>query len=135
MAGDSVILFQCRMLRASPAYFDSSKRQQACAFELEHVLEEALRSDFGPESEPIKEQWEGIDPSHPYVEEHNRGRPGLYCSWGKAERRRGLAGLLASLDPAYPRLYPMWVRNGAKDLVSPQELDKWDGAEWPDPNW
>ena len=44
-----------------------------------------------------------------------------------------LAGLLASLSPMYPAMYPISLQSGDKTLLSPEELDSWEGVEWPDP--
>lgn len=59
------------------------------------------------------------------------GRCALFCAWSKAERKNGLAGLLASLDHLYPFLYPVWTRNGAKHLVSPDDMPNGKGASGP----
>ncbi|MBO9170795.1 hypothetical protein [Rhizobium sp. L245/93] len=62
-------------------------------------------------------------------------RGALYSSWTKAQRKAGFAQLLASLDPMYDRFYPMRVKNGDKNLISPAEFALWGNAEWPDPRW
>ena len=128
-----VLLVQCRMLRASLAYIETNKWQQAVAYNLEAVIESALKDDFGAQSGALVDRWMQIDPAHPYPEEKLDSRCAIFCSWKKAERRKRFAGLLASLDPMYPFFYQMRVNNGDTSLVSPEELDSWDGVEWPDP--
>lgn len=130
-----VLLLQCRMLRASMAFMDTTKWQQAVAYNLEAVIESALRDDFGAQSKVLVERWMQLDPAHPWPEEKLDSRGAIFSSWTKAERRKRFAGLLASLDPMYPTFYPMWLNSGDKTLVSPEELDSWDGADWPDPGW
>lgn len=130
-----VLLLQCRMLRASMAFMDTTKWQQAVAYNLEAVIESALRDDFGAQSKVLVERWMQLDPAHPWLEEKLDSRGAIFSSWTKAERRKHFAGLLASLDPMYPTFYPMWLNNGDKTLVSPEELDSWDGVDWPDPGW
>lgn len=130
-----VLLVQCRMLRASMAFMDTTKWQQAIAYNLEAVIEAALEEDFGSAADSLKERWMHIDPAHPWAEEKLHSRGAIYCSWTKAERKKQLDGLLASLSPMYPVLYDIWVRNGATNLVAPAELDRWEGADWPDPKW
>lgn len=130
-----VLLVQCRMLRASMAFIDTTKWQQAVAFNLEAVIESALESDFGSAAEELKFRWMRIDPAHPWAEEKMESRGGIFSSWTKAERKKNLLGLLLSLDPMYPAIYPMWVRQGDKTLIDPIELDSWANQDWPDPRW
>lgn len=130
-----VLLVQARMLRTSMGFFDTTKWQQAVAFNLEAVIESALDADFGAQSGLLKELWGRINTAHPYPEEKLNSRGAIFCSWTKKERRVRLAGLLESLDPLYPFLYQMKVRNGDVTLLAPDELDAWAEAEWPDPKW
>lgn len=129
------LLFQCTLLRESFAFFDSTKLQQGLTYELEDVIEQALDSDFGNDARLIVQQWGRLDARHPWAEEKINSRSAQYCAWTKTQRRRGLSGLLMSLDAMYPTLYPIWTRQGDKDLVSPDELDNWNSEEWPDPKW
>jgi hypothetical protein len=130
-----VLMVQSRMLRSSMAFIDTTKWQQAVAYNLEAVIEAALKEDFGAHSDAILEQWKNIDPACPSAEEKLDSRGAVFCSWKKAERRARLAGLLASLDPMYPALYPVWTRNGDTTLLPPDELDSWAGIEWPNPRY
>lgn len=130
-----VILWQSRVLRKSLAYMDSDKDLQAHTYALEAVIECALKADFGEEigSRAIYE-WDRLDPDDDEdVTVLTRG--GVFCSWTKAKRRAGIVGMLASFSHLYPALYPIWLRNGAKSLVPPDEYAQWEGAEWPDPKW
>ncbi len=128
-----VLLVQCRMLRSSMAFIDTTKWQQAVAYNLEAVIESALKADFGSQAEVLIDRWMEIDPAHPWPEEKLDSRGAIFCSWTKVERRKRLAGLLASLSPMYPAMYPISLQSGDKTLLSPEELDSWEGVEWPDP--
>lgn len=130
-----VLLVQCRMLRVSMAFINTTKWQQAVAYNLEAVIEAALEEDFGTAAGSILEQWMRIDPANPWAEEKLNSRGAIFCSWTKVERKKRLAGLLASLLPMYPFFYKIWTRNGDKNLVPPDELDAWAELEWPDPKW
>lgn len=129
-----VILLQCSMLRAALAFFDCTKRHQAFTFALEDLVEAALIADFGANAPEIIANWQRIDPRMPWAEEKLSSRGAQFCQWTKAQRRVGLAGLLASLDPLYPSFYPEWTRKGVKHLVSPEALDALADAEWEDPH-
>ena len=130
-----VILVQSRMLRASMAFIETTKWHQTMAYCLEAVLESALKDDFNAHSSVLHDRWMRINPAHPWSEEKLDSRGAIFCSWTKAQRRKHLAGLLASLDPMYPSLYTFWSRSGDATLLSPEELDAWAGAEWTDPKW
>jgi hypothetical protein len=130
-----VLLMQSRMLRASLAFIDSTKKQQAIAFSLESVIEEAIDDDFGASGPLIRERWERLDPAHPALEARLDSRGAQFCAWTKAERKAKFAGLLASFDPTYDTLYSHWLKSGEVGLVAPEELDALTGTEWPDPRW
>lgn len=130
-----VILVQSRVLRVSMGFIPSTKLQQAIAYNLEAVIESALEHDFGDQWRAVERRWEMIDPAHPWALDKFESRGAIFCSWTKAERKKRIVGLLASLDPMYPSFYPHWKKSGDDTLVAPDELDSWEGAEWQDPNW
>ncbi|HEL5340020.1 TPA: hypothetical protein UOJ00_003017 [Stenotrophomonas maltophilia] len=129
-----VLLVQQRTLRVSLAYLDHSRRHQAITYALEAVIEEGLMEDFGASGEMLIKWWQRLDPTHPSLLEQIDNRGAIFCSWSKAERRRRLAQLLASFDPMYESYYGARVAKGGAWL-SPQELERWQNVEWPDPRW
>ena len=129
------LLIQCRQLRDSLAFIDHGKEHQIVAYELEFVIEQALEAEFRESFAESKAQWARLSARLPFLEENAGTRAAQFAAWNKRERRNGLAGLLSSLDPMYPSLYPMWVRNGSMYLVSPEEYAQWNNREFPDPNW
>jgi hypothetical protein len=130
-----VLMVQCRMLRASLAYFDSSKRQQAITYALEDVIEGAIDEVFGSDAKVIQDRWYRIDPSHPWPEEKLSSRGAQFCMWTGAKRRANFAGLLASFDPMYSFTYQHMLENGEVGLVAPEDLDALEDVEWQDPKW
>ena len=131
-----VLLWQCRTLRESMAFIDTSKRMQAHTYALEAVIEAALKEDFGGEiAAQVIMEWERILTAHPRSEQALRSRGAVFSSWTKAQRRNGIVGLIASLNPMYSINYEIWVCNGVKHLMSPEDYAHWDVAEWPDPKW
>jgi hypothetical protein len=129
------LLVQCRQLRDSLAFIDHTKEHQSIAYELEFVVEQALEAEMPEKAGEIKAQWERLCARHAFLEENAETRAAQFAAWTKGERREGLAGLLSSLDPMYGSLYPMWVRNGIRHLVSPEEYALWKQREFPDPKW
>ncbi|MBO9102119.1 MULTISPECIES: DUF6904 family protein [unclassified Rhizobium] len=130
-----VLMLQQRLLRQSLAFLDHKAKTQAIAYALEAVIEEGLREDFGAQAGLIVDLWQRLDPAQSEVFDMMDSRGALYSSWTKAQRKAGFAQLLASLDPMYDRFYPMRVKNGDKNLISPAEFALWGNAEWPDPRW
>jgi hypothetical protein len=127
------ILVQCRMMREGLAFMDHGKEHQAVVYELEHILEVAIDTQFKGGATAVKAQWRRLDPAGPYLEENVETRVAQFAGWSKTERRRGLAGLLSSLDPLYERMYPYWVKSGVPYLVSPADYALWNDREFPDP--
>jgi hypothetical protein len=117
-----VLLLQCRMLRASLGFIDSTKHHQAYAYALEAVVEDALRADFGADSETIHAEYLRVIPEHPGVYDDMTDRIELYAGWSKRERRARLANLLETLDPMYAFLYKMRAEHGEGGLLSPEEV-------------
>ncbi|MCB1956613.1 MAG: hypothetical protein KDG55_13110 [Rhodocyclaceae bacterium] len=131
-----VLLVQSRILRASMAFIDTGKWAQAHAYALEAVIEAALKEDFGGDlGARLIQRWMAIHPTHPWAEEKLDSRCAYYCSLGKAERKKRIDGLLASLHPMYQANFAIGIGRGVKNALSPEELDEWDGREWPDPRW
>jgi hypothetical protein len=129
------ILLQQKMIRTSLGYFDHSRRDQAVAYALEAILDEALREDFGPHAGGVIDQWDRINLAYRDVFEQLYTRAALFSSWTKSQRKRQLSDLLASFDPMYTSYYALRVSNGYKSLISPDEFEKWAAFEWPDPRW
>jgi len=130
-----VLLLQQRILRVSLAFLDHSRRHQAITYALESVIEDGLQEDFGNESPAIIEQWQRLDPTYPDIVDKLDTRCALFCSWSNRDRKRRLAALLASFGPLYA-LAPAAGTSGRGSVeISPAELERWVGADWPDPRW
>jgi hypothetical protein len=130
-----VVLVQCRMMRASLAWFDSTKRQQAVTYALESVLEYAIEEVFGHDSKVIIGRWYRIDPSHRGLEGKLNSRGAQFSKWTKPERRKNLSGLLASFDDMYMSSYEHWIKQGETGILSPDEYEALNHEEWVDPKW
>jgi hypothetical protein len=130
-----VLLLQQRMLRASLAYLDHARRHQAITYALEAVIEDGLQDDFGSNGQSVVELWQRLDPRHSQMFDKLHSRGAIFCSWTKAERKARFAALLASFDPMYESIHAFRMERGDRVLVSPEELVRWEGAEWPDPRW
>ena len=128
------ILVQCRQLRDSLAYIDHSKEHQAVTYELESILERAIKSEFKSNAAAVRAEWERLQPSHRFLEENAETRVAQFADWTSAQRQQCLAGLLTSLDPMYAALYPIWIRQGRRDLVSPNDFAAWREKEFPNLN-
>lgn len=130
-----VLLVQQRALRDSLAYIDHGKRHQAVAYDLEAVIEDGLREDFGAAAPDLIVHWQRMSPAHVDFIDTLDSRGGLFCSWTKTERAERIANLLESFDPLYETLYRLRTRSGECGLIEPETLKQWEGAEWPDPRW
>jgi len=130
-----VLLLQQRLLRQSLAFLRHTAKTQSITYAFEAVIEDALREDFGAQAVHIIGLWQRLDPAQSEVFDMMNSRGGIYCSWTKAQRKAGFAQLLSSFDPMYDRFYPMRLKNGEKNLISPTEFAVWQNAEWPNPHW
>ncbi|MFY0992640.1 DUF6904 family protein [Halomonas sp. C05BenzN] len=130
-----VLLLQCRLLRASLAFFDNTKRQQSMVYLLEDVVQQGLASDFGDKASKITESVERLGQGYDHVQQCLDSRGAMFCAWTKKQRRDGLACLMQSFDPMYLSLYPLWLRAGATHLIPPEEFALYEDAEWQDPRW
>lgn len=130
-----VLLLQHRLLRASLAFVDHSKKHQAATYALETAIEAALMEEFPAQAKGLVEEWQRIDPTHPAVVPLLDSRGALFCSWTKAERGKKLGALLYSFVPSYESRYRLWASVDGEGLLSPDEIQRWEGAEWPDPRW
>jgi hypothetical protein len=62
-----VLLQQQRLLRQSLAFLSHTAKTQAITYALEAVIEDALREDFGAQSEHIIGLWQRLDPAQSEV--------------------------------------------------------------------
>lgn len=124
---------QTRQLRDALAFIDHNKGSQSVVYALESLVGTALDSEFGGRSAEIKSQWERLDTGSRFVEENVETRIAQFAAWTKTERRNGLGGLLASLSSMYESLYAIWLHEGVKHLVAPEDFDKWKAVEFPGP--
>lgn len=129
------LLLQHQVVRHSLAFMNHGRRYQALTYALEAAIEDGLTEDFGAQAPKIIQAWERLNLSDPSVFDKLYSRAGLFCSWTKAQRVRGLAALLQSFDPMFERLYPLHLRSGEKPLLSPSDFEGWESREWPDPKW
>ena len=120
------ILVQCRMLRVSVGFIDSSKLHQAFAYAFEGLVDEGLQEDFAVDYQRIQERYLALQPEHPWLEEKCSSRIEHWARWTASERQRGLIALLESLDPMFPFDYEMRMKRGDAGLMSPEEWDATD---------
>lgn len=131
-----VLLVQSRLLRQAMAHTPTTRWHHACAYNLEAVVESALRADFDSAAHKIIEEWEQLALDAASVDDQMDPRGGLFSSLSKSERKLKLASLLQSFSPGYRSLYSILTRNGADHhMVSPQEIDAYQGAAWCDPRF
>jgi hypothetical protein len=125
------ILVQSRQLRDGLGFMDSNKLHQAVTFELEWVLESAIRAQFRQSASEVETLWYRMSTDHAYVEENAETRAAQFASWTAAERSKGIRIILQSLDPMYPFFYKMAAEHGDHTLISPEEYDLWRDRDFP----
>lgn len=130
-----VILLQYQMLRQSLSFVDHGPQHQAITYALQFAIESEISKDFAASQTDIKQAWNDINLRDPKTFELLYSRAGLYCSWARAERKRGLATLLASFSPNYQEIYSINLKRGKKLLISPSDFIDWENREWPNPRW
>lgn len=128
-----MLLLQSRQIREALAWGPSLSRQQACAYALEHVIEQAIKSEFGRTADLVMAAWRRIDPRSPDVVERHDPIGAMFSSWTKTERAKRTHVLLGCYDAMHSDLiHGIAIRNG-QDHISPTELAQWAGREWIDP--
>lgn len=130
-----VILLQYQMLRQSLAFIDHGSRHQAVAYALQFAIENGLAEDFRANEMEIKRAWNGIDLHDPKTFGLLYSRTGLYCSWTKALRKKGISALLDSFSPFYEQHHAFAIRYGSCPPFSPADFAHWESCEWPDIRW
>jgi hypothetical protein len=122
-------------LRQSLAFLSHRAKTQAITYALEDVIEDALREDFGAQSEHIIGLWQRLGPAQSEVFDMIDSRGGIFYSWTKAQRKSGFAQLPSSFDTMYDSFYSMRLNSGEKNLVTPAEFAAWENEGSPDPQW
>lgn len=129
------LLLQHQVIRHSLAFMSHDRRYQALTYGLEATIEDGLTEDFGASGPSIVKAWEHLNLADPDILDRLYSRAGLFCSWSKTQRARGMLALIESFDPMFERLYPLHIRSGDKPILSPADFEGWENAEWPDPKW
>lgn len=122
-----VILWQSRVLRESLAYMSHGSLQQAIAYALEAVIEQALVDDFHEQAPALISAWKDMQITQ-NSEMEMEARSGLFSTWNKEMRKDGLIDLLLSFNPMYG-----W----SHQLLDKTTIEAWKGPDirWPDPKW
>ncbi|QBP14361.1 hypothetical protein [Cupriavidus metallidurans] len=82
------------------------------------------------QGQTIIDHWLRLDPAIDMFEKLD-SRGAMFCSWSKTERNQRFASLLSSFD----LMFGIEGVQQTAGSVSPRELKRWEGVEWPDPNW
>jgi hypothetical protein len=121
------LLVQCRMLRESLGFIDTTKWHQVLAYSLEALIEDGLKLDFPAISTNIHRAYRALDPTHPCLESKASTRIEHWYHWSKKDRTTRFVELLESLDPMFEADYKYQVERGATNLISPAEWDAIEG--------
>lgn len=129
-----VVLVQVAMLRHAMAFMQTSRLDQATMFELEHVVESAVRSATPGTADAIIHQMRQIG-AMPYqhIETLLDSRCRYFIERPATKRLAVLSKLMESFDPMYLFL----ARRGAKlqpGVIKPTDFDVGD-KPWPDFKW
>lgn len=123
-----VLLMQVRQLRSYMAFGPSTSSHQACVYELEALVETAVRNEFAADAEAIFEAWRRINPVSPGVVDKMKSVGAIFCSWTDEQRRKNFIHMLDCFSPLHSSLYEM-----KHNPISPMELERWKHAKWVDP--
>ena len=127
-----MLLVQTRQLRQALAWGPSSKTHQACAYDLEAVVETALADQFGAAAPAIEARMTHLNTRVESVIDKVDPLGGMFCSWKKKERKERMAVLMAAFDSMHSSMHGIMVNN-MHDSIAPSEIDSWRGRDWVDP--
>jgi hypothetical protein len=129
-----VILVQLGVLRHAMAFIPTNRLEQAIVFELEHVVETALRTVAPGRADEIVDCMGRIG-SAPYahVDALLDSRCLYFIECPPAKRLAALPNVLESLDP----MYAFFADRGSSSRPGfiPRTAFAVDGREWPDFEW
>lgn len=131
-----VIIAQVAVLRAGMAFMPTDRMDQSVMYELEHLVDRAVREASPAKAEGILVQMKRLGAAHEHVEEVIDSRCGYFVSLPPKQRVTQLAMLLASLDSMYDFHVEIATRSGSRDVIPPDSFEPYScGSEWPDFQW
>ncbi|CAM2198531.1 transposase (plasmid) [Paraburkholderia kururiensis] len=131
-----VVIAQVALLRAGMAFIPTDRMDQSVMYELEHLVDRAVREATPAGADEILEQMKRLGEAHAHVETVIDSRCGYFVSLPPKQRVTQLAMLLASLDSMYGFRVELARRNGAEGVISLDSFEPYAaGAEWPDFQW
>lgn len=130
------LLVQARQLRVGLGYMPHKTWHQAIVYDLEAVIESALEDDFPTNHAAIRDQWQHLGQMDLHeVDDRYTSRGGLYCSWTKAQRAKGLPTLLESYGHSYEKFYDL-LKDRRPELIDPADWAAFeDPNNWVDPTF
>ncbi|CRP81728.1 hypothetical protein ABZR77_25835 [Pseudomonas aeruginosa] len=127
-----VLLVQVGVLRQAMAFIPTSKLNQALMFELEHVVESALRMAVPVTADEVIQQIRHVgSTSYLHLDSMLDSRCRYFISLPANQRLKTLPKLMETFNPMYGFLAKSDMRPG---IIPPSAFVE-DGQEWPDFKW
>jgi len=131
-----VLITQVALLRAGMAFIPTDRMDQSVTYELEHLIDRAVREASPAGADEILQQMNRIREAPAHVETVIDSRCGYFVSLPPKQRVPQLAMLLASLDSMYGFHVEMATRNGVEGVIALSSFEPYaGGAEWPHFQW
>ena len=122
-----VLIPQVGLLRASMAFIPTTRRDQALVYELEAVVESALKSAIPGKEEEIMGLMHSLGMEGDAIEKTIDSRCLYFLAQPLKERMKVLPGVLESMTG----MYSLFARNNPAGGIPVTAFEKFEGMEWP----
>jgi hypothetical protein len=129
-----VLIPQVGLLHEAIAFIPTTRRDQAIVYELEALIEEAVRSALPGQEALILAQMQSIGAEHHLIEDLVDSRCRYFIGLPPAQRLKQLPALLDTFDSSYEFLADR-VEGASDSLISPDEFDEAASGGWPEFEW
>ena len=132
-----LLLVQVGILRQAMSYIPTNKLHQAYMFEMEHLVESALRVAIPNSADAIIEQVSAIGATnYNHLSNVIDSRCRYFIGLPAMQRLNALLPLMQSLNPMHESYYETQNQSGLVNPLSiPPDAFETDGHEWPAIEW
>ena len=126
------LLLQARMLREAMSIGPSNARFQSITYDLEAVIEDAIKDQFGAKAEQVLFHWKRLSTLTPGTADKITPLGAMFSAWSAKERSVRMIALLEAFNP----MYASWVdiiKKQGQPVIEPDEMAAWARREWVDP--
>lgn len=132
-----ILIAQVGLLRESMAFIPTNRGEQAIVYELEYLIEVAVKKALPGKDDEIMDLMRRIGQNQSHIETVLNSRCLFYINLDPKKRLKMLPEILRSMDHMFDFMSKRNIGPSAPDSLSHKDFEVYtdDGSDWPDFQW